>query len=66
MRAVVDTNVTAYYVLGTPEFDAEVRSSGVVSKIRSLRLCGKWSWLKSARDLSGHCETTERSDVVVK
>ena len=25
MRAVVDTNVTAYYVLGTPEFDAEVR-----------------------------------------
>lgn len=25
MRAVVDTNVTAYYVLGTPEVDAEVR-----------------------------------------
>ena len=25
MKAVVDTNVTAYYVLGTPEFDAEVR-----------------------------------------
>lgn len=25
MRAVVDTNVVAYYVLGTPEFDAEVR-----------------------------------------
>jgi predicted nucleic acid-binding protein len=25
VRAVVDTNVTAYYVLGTPEFDAEVR-----------------------------------------
>ena len=25
MRAVVDTNVTAYYVLGTPEFDAEVQ-----------------------------------------
>ena len=25
MRAVVDTNVIAYYVLGTPEFDAEVR-----------------------------------------
>ena len=26
MRAVVDTNVIAYYVLGTPEFDAEVRA----------------------------------------
>jgi predicted nucleic acid-binding protein len=25
VRAVVDTNVVAYYVLGTPEFDAEVR-----------------------------------------
>ena len=25
MRAVVDTNVIAYYALGTPEFDAEVR-----------------------------------------
>ena len=25
MKAVVDTNVTAYYVLGTPEFDAEVQ-----------------------------------------
>ena len=25
MRAVVDTNVVAYYVLGTPEFDVEVR-----------------------------------------
>ena len=25
MRAIVDTNVIAYYVLGTPEFDAEVR-----------------------------------------
>ena len=25
MRAVVDRNVIAYYVLGTPEFDAEVR-----------------------------------------
>lgn len=25
MKAVVDTNVVAYYVLGTPEFDAEVR-----------------------------------------
>jgi predicted nucleic acid-binding protein len=24
VKAVVDTNVTAYYVLGTPEFDAEV------------------------------------------
>jgi predicted nucleic acid-binding protein len=26
VRAVVDTNVIAYYVLGTPEFDAEVRA----------------------------------------
>ena len=25
MRAVVDTNIIAYYVLGTPEFDAEAR-----------------------------------------
>ena len=25
MKAVVDTNVIAYYALGTPEFDAEVR-----------------------------------------
>jgi predicted nucleic acid-binding protein len=25
VRAVVDTNVIAYYALGTPEFDAEVR-----------------------------------------
>jgi predicted nucleic acid-binding protein len=25
VSAVVDTNVTAYYVLGTPEFDPEVR-----------------------------------------
>jgi hypothetical protein len=25
VRAVVDTNVIAYYVLGTPEVDAEVR-----------------------------------------
>ena len=26
VRAVVDTNVIAYYVLGTPEFDEEVRA----------------------------------------
>jgi predicted nucleic acid-binding protein len=26
VRAIVDTNVIAYYVLGTPEFDAEVRT----------------------------------------
>ena len=26
MRAVVDTNIIAYYVLGTPEFDSEVRA----------------------------------------
>ena len=25
MKAVVDTNVIAYYALGTPEFDEEVR-----------------------------------------
>ena len=26
VKAVVDTNVIAYYVLGTPEFDGEVRA----------------------------------------